>query len=132
MELSDLLNETSSCEVKYKNYQFNCNVFTEKLTPTYKAKLIALATSNEELIGENETDVPDEVKDDNARMLSDLIQSWVDEKGEPIVLKGERFDPTYENWLNLSYGMMASFIKQITEHLRDMANPPSEPASPNS
>lgn len=129
MELNDLLNQTSPCTVKYRNFEFVCQIYTEILTPTYKARLLALAVvSNEQPEGQNDADVPVEVKDEHAKMLADLIASWTDKDGEPIVLKGEYFPPTYENWLQLSYSMLASFIKQITQHLADTANPQNEPA----
>ena len=119
MELNNLMQETASCPVRYKSYEFNVSVFTEKLTPTYKARLLELTRVNE---GHGE-DAPAEVKDENAQMLADMIESWTDKDGQPIVLNGEVFPPTYENWLKLSYPMMAAFIKQITTFLGDQANP---------
>ena len=128
MELSDMLNETSPCPVKYKSYAFICQIFTERLTPAYKAKLLALSVANEEHEEASESDVPDDIKDDNARMLADLIASWTDKDGKEIVLHGVPHPPTYENWLNFSYSMMAAFIKQITSFLGDIANPQNEPS----
>ena len=124
MELNDLLNETSPLKATYKTHEFNLNVFTEKLTPAYKARLIALTTINEE--HEGEKDAPADVKDENAQLLSDLIESW------DVVLNGAPYPPTYDNFLSISYPLMAALMKQITTHLGDIANPPKETASPNS
>ena len=120
MELNDLLNETSECTASYKNYTFKMQVFTEKLTPEYKARLIALTTANEQVAdSSDDAKVPAELKDENAQMLSDLIDSW------DVVLKGEAYPPTYANFLKLSYPLMAALIKQITMFLGDLANPQS-------
>ena len=130
MELNDLLAETAKVTVTYKKYVFKAEIFTERLTPAYKARLIALSSVNEE--NEGKENVDNEVKDENAQMLSDLIASWTDDKDEPIVLGGQPYPPTYENFLGLSYPLMAAFIKQITTFLGDQANPTNETSSPNS
>lgn len=126
MELNNLMTETAVCDVRYKSYEFKVSVFTEKLTPEYKARLLALTSANEKVEGEES--VASELKDENAQMLADLIESWTDKDGEPVVLGGEPFPPSYENWLRLSYPMMAAFIKQITTFLGDQADPTKKTA----
>lgn len=124
MELNDLMKGTASCDVRYRNFEFKVNVFTEIFTPEYKARLLALTTANETVEkAEGEESVAPELKDENAQMLADLIESWTDKDGEPIVMNGEPFPPTYENWLGLSYPMMAAFVKQITKFLGDQSDP---------
>lgn len=115
MELSDLLVETSEVTATYKGRDFKMQVFTEKLTPQYKAHLLALTTVADE-VGESEN-APQEVKDETSLMLSDLVDSW------DVVLKGVPFPPTYENFAQLSYPLQACLLKKITGFLGDLANP---------
>ncbi len=139
MELNDLLVETAAMTATYKTHEFKLNVFTEILTPEYKARLIALTTINKVIeaqtpakAADDATDaepvatVPSDVLEENCKMLSDLIDSW------DVVLKGEPFPPTYENFLTLSYPLMATLITQITTWLGDLANPQKPTTSPTS
>lgn len=116
MELSDLLVETSEVVATYKGREFKMQVFTEKLTPEYKAHLIALTVAVEDAGAA----APAELKDETSQMLADLIESW------DVVLNGEPFGPTYDNLLKLSYPLQASLLKQITAFLGDLANPTKE------
>jgi hypothetical protein len=107
MELSHLLSNTAAFTATYLGHDFNMKVNTEKLTPTYKAKLIELITADD----------PEARKDENAQMLSDLVAEW------DVVLNGNPFAPSYENIMQLSYLCITSLLKQIQGFLGDLVNP---------
>jgi hypothetical protein len=117
MELNDLLVSTSKIDAIYMGRTFRMRVYTEKLTPTYKAQLLAAAAEAAE---------DEERKDENVQLLAELIESWTDEKDEPIVLNGQNFPPSYENLMKLSYPLIATLTRSITTFLGDLANPTKE------
>lgn len=114
MELQDLFSETTEVSTEYKGRTFKSQVFTERLTPAYKASLILLITQADE--GEKR-------KDETAQMLADLHQSWTDGDGQPIVLEGQPFPPTYENLMKLSFQLLAALLRSVTTHLADSVSP---------
>jgi len=107
MELSQLLAQTAPLTLQYQGQEAQSQIKTETLTPEYKAQLIALVTNAD----------PEQRKDENAQMVADLVESW------DLRLNGEAYPPTYENCLKLSYTMLASFTRQISEFLGEIANP---------
>jgi hypothetical protein len=123
MELNDLMNGTAQCPVRYRNFEFIVTVFTEAFTPEYKARLLTL-TSAVEKAEAGESGTPEQ-REEAAQMLADLIESWTDKDGEAVVMNGQPFPPTYENWIKLSYPMMGAFTKQIIAFIGAEANPPS-------
>lgn len=124
MELADLLNKTAEVLADYNGFTFKMQVFTEKLTPEYKAKLILIAAQAQAQPDGAER-AEDATKDENALMLADLIESWRDKDDAPIVLKGEAFPPIYENLVKLSFPMLACLTRAITTYLGELANPQS-------
>lgn len=123
MELSDLLVETSPVEATYKGRVFKMDVFTEKLTPEYKSQLMVLVAKVEDAGDDN---AEKELVDETSRMLADLISHW------DVVLNGQPYAPTYENFRKLSYPLQAALLKRITTFLGELANPTNEPPSPTS
>jgi hypothetical protein len=123
MELADLFNDTAEVRAAYKNLTFVMQVYTEKLTPEYKAKalLVASRAQAESEAGDENT----ETKDETAMMVADLVESWKDERGEDVKLKGVAFPPVYENLVKLSYPLLSVLMREITRYLGEMANPPS-------
>lgn len=119
MELSDLLNKTAEVVAEYNGFTFKMQVFTEKLTPEYKAKMLLLASQAQ---AGSQADAAS-AKDENAQMLADLIESWRDGTGEPVLLRGEDFPPDYENLMKLSFPMIARLTTEITKYLGELANP---------
>lgn len=121
MELEDLFNDTAVVTASYKNLTFVMNVFTEKLTPEYRAKAVDLSSQAQ---AEAESgDEGTETKDETAQMVADLVESWKDEKGEDVKLKGVIFPPVYENLVKLSYPLLSVLLRKITEYLGEQANP---------
>jgi len=108
MDLAVLFAHTAPFAAEYIGHTFAMQIFTEKLTPQYKAELMALTSAEGE-----------ERKDENAQMLADLVASW------DKTLNGEEFPPTYENLMQLSYPCLASLLRQISTFLGDLANPQS-------
>ena len=124
MELEDLFNDTAVVTASYKNLTFVMNVFTEKLTPEYRAKAVDLSSKAQ---AEAESgDESTETKDETAQMVADLVESWKDEKGEDVKLKGVHFPPVYENLVKLSYPLLSVLLREITKYLGEQANPKSE------
>lgn len=122
MELADLFNDTAIVTASYKNLTFVMNVFTEKLTPEYRAKAVDLSSKAQ---AEAESgDEGTETKDETAQMVADLIESWKDEKGEDVKLKGVLFPPVYANLVKLSYPLLSVLLREITKYLGEQANPP--------
>jgi hypothetical protein len=118
MELADLLNKTAEVTNEYNGFTTVLRIFTEKLTPEYKARLLTLAASAK-AEGDETTGEKREHKDENALLLVELIEAW------DIVLHGEPFAPVYENLIKMSFGHLASITKSITSYLGDLANPQS-------
>lgn len=128
MDIANLLEDTAEVVTTYKNLTFVKQVFTEKLTPAYKARAILLASKAQaeaENGAESGTDNEPEVKDESAELLADLIESWKDEKGEEITLRGAAFPPDYEHLVQLSYPLLTALLKNVTTYLGAQANPPS-------
>jgi alkanesulfonate monooxygenase SsuD/methylene tetrahydromethanopterin reductase-like flavin-dependent oxidoreductase (luciferase family) len=123
MELADLFNDTAEVRATYKNLTFRMRVFTEKLTPEYKAKalLVASRAQAEAESGDEHT----ETKDETAMMVADLVESWKDEAGDDVRLHGQPFPPAYENLVKLSYPLLSTLMREITRYLGEMANPQS-------
>jgi hypothetical protein len=122
------LKSTAEARSTYKNLTFVMQVFTEKLTPAYKAKAILLASKAQaeaEQGAEAGTDHEPEVKDESAQLLADLIESWKDGDGEEVTLHDAPFPPTYENLAQLSYPLLITLLKDVTTFLGAQANPPS-------
>ncbi len=124
MEIQDLLNKTAEVIAEYNGFTLKMQVFTEKLTPEYKAKMMLLASQAQAASPEN----ADSAKDENAQMLADLIESWRDGLDEPVLLRGEDFPPDYENLMKLSFPMIARLTTEITKYLGELANPTSATA----
>jgi hypothetical protein len=120
VELADLFNETAEVTADYGKRRFVMQVFTEKLTPEYKAKFLLAGA-----LAADEGDKPENaaVKDELVQMLEDLIDSWKDGEAQDIVLHGAPFLPTYENLAKLSYPVLARLNHAIKEYLGDLANP---------
>ena len=125
MELADLFNDTAEVTVPYKNLTFVMNVYTEKLTPEYRAKAVLLAARAQAEAETGAEGAEAEEKDEAALMVADLVESWKDEKGEAITLKGQPFAPVYENLVKLSYPLLTKLLGEITKYLGEQANPPS-------
>ena len=109
MELSGLLSNVAPVTATYLGHDFNMKVWTEKLTPTYKAELVTLIYAED----------ASQRKDENAHMLAQLVKEW------DVVLEGEPFPPTYENFMQLSYPCLNTLLRAIQEFLGDIANPQS-------
>lgn len=109
MDLNELLQHQAPCTATYLNFKAEMLIWTERLSPAYKAELIAAVTNEK----------PEERKDEQAKMLSDLIASW------DVKKDGEAYPPTYDNLCALSYPLMAAFVRAISEFLGDLANPQS-------
>lgn len=116
MELQDLFAETAEVVTEYRGRVFKMQVFTEKLSPDYKTKLLTQLIANDE--GENK-----ERRDETVQMLDDLIDSWKDKDDEPIVLNGEEFPPVYNNIKQLSFQLLNLMLKNITQYLADSVSP---------
>ena len=125
MDLADLFNETAPVTSKYKNLTFVMQVFTEKLTPAYRAKAITLVSKAQAEAESGAEGEQAEHKDETALMVADLVEGWKDEKGEDVKLRGEIFPPVYENTYQLSYPLLSTLLRDITTFLGAQANPPS-------
>src|SRR4051812_43203442 len=97
MELADLFASTAEVKATYKNLTFVMQVYTEKLTPEYRAKAIILASRAQAEAETGAEGADTEAKDETAQMIQDLVASWKDEKGEDVKLKGELFPPVHAN-----------------------------------
>ncbi len=106
MELSDLLNKTASFTIEYQDEKIQVEIYTGKLTPQYRADLVAALTAETE-----------NRKDEYATMLSDLIASW------DVILNGEAFPPTYESLVRLPYQLLAQMVNQVSDFLGKLAQP---------
>jgi hypothetical protein len=136
MDISSLMEETAEVRSTYKNLLFIMQVFTEKLTPSYKAKAILLASKAQaeaETGAEAGTDNEPEEKDETALLLADLLESWKnkpanapdDAPAEEVTLHGQPFPPAYESLIQLSYPLLTTLLKDVTTFLGSQANPQS-------
>lgn len=125
MDLADLFNETAPVTSKYKNLTFVMQVYTEKLTPAYRAKAVVLASKAQAEAEAGAEGADAEHKDETALMVADLVDSWKDERDEDVKLRGVLFPPVYENTYQLSYPLLTTLLRDITNFLGAQANPPS-------
>lgn len=113
MKFADLINRTSTVSISYREQTINLIIFSEKLTPNYKASLLKLAEQNED----HEVEV---------QMLADLIQSWdiTDEEGQPI-------KPTYEFLLGCPLPFLSELGKAVLNEVADANPPQTNPQQPS-
>jgi hypothetical protein len=123
VDLADLFNDTAEVTARYRDRTFRLSVFTEKLTPAYKAQAILVASRAQAEAEEGAENT--ETKDETAQMVADLVGSWKDGEGGEVLLRGEPFPPTYENLVQLSYPLLSTLMREITKFLGELANPPS-------
>lgn len=110
MELANILTRTADVPVTYAGQTLNTKIFTEKLTPVYRAELRRIVV---------EAEAGGESRDEAAQMLDDLIESW------DMVLNGEPKPASYAFISTLSYPLIATIVRAITEFLGEIANPTS-------
>lgn len=108
MELANILTRIAPVTVEYAGQKLVCQVFTEKLTPTYRAELRRIVA---------ESEAGGESRDEAAQMLDDLIDSW------DMVLNAEPKPAAYAFIATLSYPLIATIVRAITEFLGEIANP---------
>jgi hypothetical protein len=125
LELNDLLMKTADVTAVYNGFTFKLEVWTEKMTPSYKVRLIQLLMDSAEAEaeqtgdsdGQPEKNRAPQIKDEHAVMLADLIKSW------DVVLNGEPFAPSYDNLIKLSFQCLAVLTREISTFLGALVNP---------
>ncbi len=114
-DLLSILNDTIEVDITYRVLEIKAQVYTEKLTPEYKAQLVVLASVKSEGAEDQET----QDKDENALLLSELIESW------DLTNDKQPYPPTYENLARLSFPMLSCIARAISLKLGALANPQS-------
>lgn len=114
IKLSELITKTARRSFEYAGEQVTLEIFTQKVTPAYRANWQAVAT--------------DATKDDRCQLAADMLASWDvlgdDDKPEPI---------TYE----FLQKCPDAFLNRMVEVIEDVLfpNPPnaseSESSSPS-
>jgi len=114
MNLATLASRKHTRTFDFDGEPVTIDVLPHKITPEYRAKLAALAVK---AASGEETESAEE-KEQDAKMVADLVPSWDVEWNE-----GEPYPPTYENLIVVPCTLLGRVASEIMEVIKTLSNP---------